>query len=63
MAEAGIDISRERPKKLDIEMQPHADWAITLDCGRGGDQGVYGCDPRSVRRGAGAVDGRDDRIP
>jgi arsenate reductase (thioredoxin) len=33
MAEAGIDISRERPKKLDIEMQLHADWAITLGCG------------------------------
>jgi len=33
MAEVGIDISNERPKKLDLEMQLHADWAITLGCG------------------------------
>jgi arsenate reductase len=33
MCEVGIDISRERPKKLDLEMQLHADWAITLGCG------------------------------
>jgi arsenate reductase (thioredoxin) len=33
MAEIGIDISNERPKKLDLEMQLHADWAITLGCG------------------------------
>ena len=33
MAEVGIDISKERPKKLDLEMQLHADWAITLGCG------------------------------
>lgn len=33
MTEVGIDISRERPKKLDLEMQLHADWAITLGCG------------------------------
>jgi protein-tyrosine-phosphatase len=32
MREVGIDISRERPKKLDLEMQLHADWAITLGC-------------------------------
>ncbi len=32
MREIGIDISRERPKKLDLEMQLHADWAITLGC-------------------------------
>jgi arsenate reductase (thioredoxin) len=32
-AEVGIDISRERPKKLDLELQLHADWAITLGCG------------------------------
>jgi len=31
--EVGIDISEERPKKLDLEMQLHADWAITLGCG------------------------------
>jgi arsenate reductase len=33
MREVGIDISKRRPKKLDIEMQLHADWAITLACG------------------------------
>jgi arsenate reductase (thioredoxin) len=33
MAEVGIDISGERPKKLDLEMQLRADWAITLGCG------------------------------
>ncbi len=33
MAEVGIDISDRRPKKLDLEMQLHADWAITLECG------------------------------
>jgi arsenate reductase len=33
MREVGIDISQERPKKLDLEMQLHADWAITLGCG------------------------------
>jgi arsenate reductase len=30
--EVGIDISHRRPKKLDVEMQLHADWAITLHC-------------------------------
>jgi arsenate reductase len=33
MAEIGIDLSGRRPKKLDLEMQLHADWAITLGCG------------------------------
>ncbi|HEX9416532.1 MAG TPA: arsenate reductase ArsC [Gaiellaceae bacterium] len=33
MREVGIDISVRRPKKLDLEMQLHADWAITLACG------------------------------
>jgi arsenate reductase len=33
MREVGIDVSKERPKKLDLEMQLHADWAITLGCG------------------------------
>ncbi|HEY5057676.1 MAG TPA: arsenate reductase ArsC [Gaiellaceae bacterium] len=33
MAEAGIDIAGRRPKRLDLEMQLHADWAITLGCG------------------------------
>ena len=32
MREIGIDISQERPKKLSIEMQLQADWAITLGC-------------------------------
>ena len=33
MREVGIDISRRKPKKLDLETQLHADWAITLNCG------------------------------
>ena len=33
MAEIGIDLSTRRPKKLTVEMQLHADWAITLACG------------------------------
>ena len=33
MREIGIDISGSRPRKLDLEMQLHADWAITLGCG------------------------------
>ncbi len=33
MREVGIDIAQERPKKLDLEMQLNADWAITLGCG------------------------------
>lgn len=33
MREVGIDISGRRPKKLTLEMQLHADWAITLACG------------------------------
>jgi arsenate reductase len=33
MREVGIDISCRRPKKLGLEMQLHADWAITLACG------------------------------
>src|SRR5919201_5702530 len=33
MAEVGIDISNRRPKKLDLEMQLHADFAVTLNCG------------------------------
>jgi arsenate reductase len=33
MSEIGIDISDRKPKKLDLEMQLHADWAITLACG------------------------------
>ena len=33
MREVGVDISGRRPKKLSLEMQLHADWAITLACG------------------------------
>lgn len=33
MNEIGIDLARRRPKKLGLEMQLHADWAITLACG------------------------------
>ncbi len=33
MAEVGFDLSGRIPKKLTIEMQLHADWAITLACG------------------------------
>jgi arsenate reductase (thioredoxin) len=33
MQEVGIDLSDRRPKKLTLEMQLHADWAITLACG------------------------------
>jgi arsenate reductase len=33
MREIGIDLSARRPKKLTLEMQLHADWAITLACG------------------------------
>jgi protein-tyrosine-phosphatase len=33
MQEVGIDLSHKKPKKIDLEMQLHADWAITLACG------------------------------
>jgi arsenate reductase len=33
MAEVGINVAARKPKKLDLEMQLHADWAITLNCG------------------------------
>ena len=33
MREIGIDLAYRRPKKLSVEMQLHADWAITLGCG------------------------------
>jgi len=32
MREIGIDISGRKPKKIDLEMQLHADKAITLNC-------------------------------
>ncbi|MGA2321839.1 MAG: arsenate reductase ArsC [Solirubrobacteraceae bacterium] len=33
MREVGMDIAGRKPKKLTIEMQLHADWAITMGCG------------------------------
>jgi arsenate reductase (thioredoxin) len=33
MREVGIDLGGRRPKRLTVEMQLHADWAITLACG------------------------------
>jgi arsenate reductase (thioredoxin) len=33
MREIGVDLSGWRPKRLTLEMQLHADWAITLACG------------------------------
>jgi arsenate reductase len=33
MREVGVDLAATRPKKLLVEMQLHADWAITLACG------------------------------
>ena len=33
MSEVGIDLSGRKPKRLLREMQLHADWAMTLDCG------------------------------
>jgi arsenate reductase (thioredoxin) len=33
MREVGIDLRDRRPRKLMLEMQLHADWAITLACG------------------------------
>lgn len=33
MAEVGIDLSARSPKKLTVEMQRHADWAVTMGCG------------------------------
>ena len=33
MREVGVDLSRGRPTKVTVEMQLHADWAITLACG------------------------------
>src|SRR5664279_2105121 len=32
MREVSIDLSTRKPKRIDIEMQLHADWAITLAC-------------------------------
>jgi arsenate reductase (thioredoxin) len=33
MREIDLDLSRRRPRKLTVEMQLHADWAVTMGCG------------------------------
>jgi len=33
MREVGIDLSGRRPRRLQLEMQLHADWAVTMGCG------------------------------
>jgi protein-tyrosine-phosphatase len=33
MRELDIDLSGRKPKRLSVEMQLHADWAITMGCG------------------------------
>ena len=33
MREVGFDLAGRRPRKLTTEMQPHADWAVTMGCG------------------------------
>jgi len=33
MREVGIDLSGRQPRKLLVEMQLHADWAVTMGCG------------------------------
>jgi arsenate reductase len=33
MREVGIDLTHNQPRKLTVEMQLHADWAVTLACG------------------------------
>jgi arsenate reductase (thioredoxin) len=33
MREVGIDLSCNKPKRLSVEMQLHADWAVTMGCG------------------------------
>ena len=33
MREVGLDLAGRRPKKLLVEMQLHADWAVTMGCG------------------------------
>ncbi len=32
MREVGLDVSGRKPQKIDVEMQLHADWAITMHC-------------------------------
>jgi len=33
MQEVGIDLSANKPKRLTVEMQLHADWAVPMGCG------------------------------
>jgi arsenate reductase len=33
MRELGLDLSGRTPKKLTVEMQQHANWAVTMGCG------------------------------
>ena len=33
MREVGIDLAGHKPKRLTVEMQLHADWAVTMGCG------------------------------
>lgn len=33
MREIGVDIADRKPKRLTVEMQLHADWAVTMGCG------------------------------
>ena len=33
MDELGVDLTGRRPRKLTVEMQLHADWAVTMGCG------------------------------
>jgi len=33
MREVWIDVSSHKPKRLSVEMQLHADWAVTMGCG------------------------------
>ncbi len=33
MSEVGIDLAGRKPKRLTVEMQLHADWAVTMGCG------------------------------
>lgn len=33
MREVGVDLAGRRPRRLTLEMQLHADWAVTMGCG------------------------------
>jgi arsenate reductase len=33
MRDIGLDLADRRPRKLTVEMQLHADWAVTMGCG------------------------------